>query len=92
MPKPKAKATPASSSNQPMPEPIPMETVNLSKNYVYSETGRTDSIKKGGRKAKGDEVVLAPPSKPSVNVPADSGSTPEKVSGVKTKFRNKKNK
>ena len=78
--------TPASSSNQ---TPTPMETVNLSKKNVYPETGTPDGPQKGGRKAKGDEVVLAPPpkTKPSVNVPADSGSAPEekqKKSSVKT--------
>ena len=56
-----------------------METVNLSKKNVYPETGTPDGPQKRGRKAKGDEVVLAPPpkTKPSVNVPADSGSAPE---------------
>ena len=50
---------------------------NIFKKNVSSETGATEDPKK---KVK--------PSKPSV--PADSGSTPEKTSGVKTKFTNKK--
>ena len=93
---------PASSSNQPMEivepvsETVPMETVNLSKTTAYSETGNQEGPKKRGRKSKGDEVVLVPPSKPSVNVIADSGSTPDAPQKAKTgiimKFTNKKGK
>ncbi len=55
---------PASSSNQPMPmeivepETVPMETVNLSKKNVYSETGTPEGPKKRGRKSKGDELTM----------------------------------
>ena len=52
----------ASSSNQPMeivePEIVPMETVNLSKQNVYAETGTPEGPKKRGRKRKGDDVSM----------------------------------